>query len=153
MLIRKDSNIKDVLKVNPIPFVLNRCVMKGKVSYNMAAVERLKKGKKVIYAYATNISLDETDMEKEANWIANEYNRRWGIETSYRTKKQSYLPKTSSKDYRIRLFYFFFAVLLYNMWILADVLVCLETNGKVETKHLVTANFFRSSFFYIDPGG
>ncbi len=153
MLIRKDSNIKEILKVNPIPFILNGCVMKGEVSYNMAAVERLKKGKKVIYAYATNIPLDGTDMEKEANWIASEYSRRWGIETSYRTKKQSYLPKTSSKDYRIRLFYFFFAVLLYNMWILADVLVCLEINGKVESKHLVTANFFRSSFFYIDPGG
>jgi len=32
-------------------------------------------------------------------------------------------PKTSSKDYRVRLFYFVFAVLLYNIWRLTDFLL------------------------------
>ena len=35
----------------------------------------------------------------------------------------SFLAKTSSKDYGVRLFYFVFAVLLYNIWRLTDFLL------------------------------
>jgi putative transposase len=150
----KNDDVKKILAVNPTPFVLNDCVMRRELLYNMAAITRKnRKGADQIYAYATNIPLDEKNMEKEAHWIDQEYRRRWGIETSYRTKKQSYLPKTTSKNYRIRLFYFFFSVLLYNMWILSNVLVFIEVYGKVGLKPIVTANFFRTVFFYIDPGG
>jgi len=76
-----------------------------------------------------------------------------GIETGYRIKKHSFLPKTTSKDYRIRLFYFLFSILLYNMWILSDVLVWLEIRGRVGNDHKVTANYFRIVFFLVDPGG
>jgi len=44
------------------------------------------------------------------------YSRRWQIEAEYKSLKNDFLGKTSSKDYRVRLFYFVFAVLLYNIW-------------------------------------
>jgi len=44
------------------------------------------------------------------------YSRRWQIEAEYKSLKSDFLAKTSSKDYRVRLFYFVFAVLLYNVW-------------------------------------
>ena len=50
------------------------------------------------------------------------YRRRWGIENSYKTIKE-FLARTTSKTYVVRLFYFVFAVLLYNCWLLVDVLV------------------------------
>ena len=45
-----------------------------------------------------------------------------GIENSHKTIKE-FLTQTTSKTYVVRLFYFAFAVLLYNCWLLVDVLV------------------------------
>lgn len=47
------------------------------------------------------------------------YKKRWGIETSYR-KIGEFLPKTTSRSYTIRVFYFALAVLLYNVWIILN---------------------------------
>lgn len=76
---------------------------------------------KVKRAFATNEEYNENDVNL-AERLFDLYGRRWGVETSYRVKKHSYLPKTTSKNYLIRLFYFMFSALLYNLWILADIL-------------------------------
>ncbi len=57
-----------------------------------------------------------------AQLLAEAYRRRWGIETSYR-KVTEFLPKTSSPTFSVRLFYFLFAVALYNLWVLTNVLL------------------------------
>ncbi|WP_313686073.1 transposase [Halobellus marinus] len=54
--------------------------------------------------------------------LAEAYRRRWGIETSYR-KVTEFLPKTSSPMFSVRLFYFLFAVALYNLWVLTNLLL------------------------------
>ena len=54
--------------------------------------------------------------------VTNSYSRRWDIENQYKPV-QSYLPKTSSRDSRVRLFNFTFAVLLHNPRRLTDFLV------------------------------
>jgi len=54
--------------------------------------------------------------------LAKAYRRRWGIETSYR-KVTEFLPKTSSPTFSVRLFYFLFAVALYNLWVLTNLLL------------------------------
>ncbi|UCD13142.1 MAG: hypothetical protein JSW60_06165, partial [Thermoplasmatales archaeon] len=74
------------------------------------------------------------------------------VESSYRVKKQ-YLPKTTSKNYMIRLFYFMFAVLLYNLWILADILIWLALFGIVGADHLIASKYFGTVLYTIDPGG
>ncbi|MCL5877933.1 MAG: transposase [Candidatus Bathyarchaeota archaeon] len=45
------------------------------------------------------------------------FRRRWGIETSYRLIGL-FLAKTTSRLYRLRLLFFFLAVVLYNLWVL-----------------------------------
>ena len=79
------------------------------------------------------------------------YRKRWGIETSYRVKKHSYLPKTTSKNYLVRLFYFMFSVLLYNLWILADILIWLALFGVIKESHLLTSKYFGTVLYMIDP--
>ncbi|MFA9518426.1 transposase [Halopenitus sp. H-Gu1] len=54
--------------------------------------------------------------------LAEAYRRRWGIETSYR-KVTEFLPRTSSPTFSVRLFYFLFAVALYNLWVLTNLLL------------------------------
>jgi hypothetical protein len=54
--------------------------------------------------------------------LAEAYRRRWVIETSYR-KVTEFLPKTSFPTFSLRLFYFLFAVALYNLWVLTNLLL------------------------------
>ena len=147
------SNIKEILQKVPTPYIINDFLMGKDLHYNMAIKQfPNKKGIMKTYAYATNITLDTDDPDKEATWLAEEYRKRWGIETGYRIKK-SFLPRTTSKDYRIRLFYFLYAVLLYNLWILADVLVWIKIYNRVGQDHKIQAGFFIEIFFFVDSGG
>lgn len=54
-----------------------------------------------------------------ASSLANAYRRRWGIETSYRLIGD-FLAKSRSTAFSVRLFYFLFAVTLYNLWVLCN---------------------------------
>ena len=73
--------------------------------------------------------------------VTNSYSRRWDIENQYKSV-QSYLPKTSSKDYRVRLFNFTFAALLYNLWRLTDFLVKVGMDREIRSPPVVTARTF-----------
>jgi IS4 transposase len=64
------------------------------------------------------------------------YSKRWGIETSYRVKKD-FRPKTTSKNYIIRLFYFLFSVCLYNLWELVNII--LDLIERIDSKTPVIA--------------
>jgi IS4 transposase len=55
---------------------------------------------------------------------------------------KAYLPKTSSKDYRARLFNFTFAALLYNLWRLTDFLVKVGMDREIRSPPVVTARPF-----------
>jgi hypothetical protein len=54
-----------------------------------------------------------------AQGLCARYSRRWDIENEYKSIKK-FLPMMVSTDYRVRLFNFVFAVLLYNIWRLTD---------------------------------
>ncbi|MDL0131178.1 transposase [Halobacterium salinarum] len=71
------------------------------------------------------------------------YTRRGGIENAYGGIKQ-FAPWTTSREYGVRLFHFGFAMLLYDMWLLVDLLVQ-RSLGIVEfrTKPRVIAPRFR----------
>jgi len=66
----------------------------------------------LIYAFATNLGMPPKGIRKA-------FGERWGIETSYRMIRQ-FLPKTTTKLHRMRVLYFFMAVLLYNLWVLLN---------------------------------
>ena len=146
------SKVKDVLNVTPAPCIITGFEMKH-VIFNLVIVEEeLETGKKEKRGFATNEEYNENDVNL-AERLFDLYGRRWGIETSYRVKKHSYLPKTTSKNYLIRLFYFMFSVLLYNLWLLADILIWLALYGVVKEDHLITSKYFGTVLYTIDPRG
>ena len=81
----------------------------------------------------------------EAVPLAQAYRRRWGIETSYR-KIGEFLPRTTSPVFAVRLFYFLFAVALYNLWIVVCLL--LSEQRRESTRPAVSTATFR---FFLGP--
>ena len=126
--------------------------MKGEILYNMGIISVFRKGKELKYAYATNQKLGEEHGMTAEN-LAILYRKRWGIETSYRVKKLSYLPKTTSKNYLIRLFYFLFSVLFYNIWVLLCILVSLRIFGKITNKPIIEAKRLLDKIYDIEAPG
>jgi putative transposase len=61
--------------------------------------------------YFTNMELDRMHTRQ----LNNLYAKRWGAETAFREMKK-FRPKTTSKNYVIRLFYYLFSMCLYNLW-------------------------------------
>ena len=146
---RKQDNIQKLMEITPAPSVITDFILKN-VKTNLVFVnEELDDGKTVKRVFATNESYDPNDVPLLES-LFDLYGKRWGIETSYRVKKHSYLPKTTSKNYFIRMFYFMFAVLLYNLWILADILLWLALFGKVGEDHLITSKLFGTILYTID---
>lgn len=76
-----------------------------------------KEGKYAVFI--TNRDRVETDEIEE---ICNRYSRRWDIESQYKSIKDC-LPRTSSKDYRVRFCNFVLTALLYDLWRLTDYLI------------------------------
>jgi len=91
--------------------------------------------------YAVFVTNRDHVAPDEIAHVTNSYNRRWDIENQYKTVK-AFLPKTSSKDYRVRLFSFVFAALLYNLWRLTDYLVKLGTDRDIRSAPVLTARTF-----------
>jgi IS4 transposase len=81
--------------------------------------------------------------------LAEAYRRRWGIETSYR-KVTEFLPKTSSPTFSVRLFYFLFAVALYNLWVLTNLL--LTSDRAVGSTPVLPTTLFRAFLGPIPDG-
>jgi hypothetical protein len=89
------------------------------------------------------------DVEPEtAKAYAAAFRRRWGIETSYR-QIGDFLPRTSSPTFSVRLFYFLFAVSLYNLWVLANVLLA---GGTIPKKPPLSTRIFRTFVLPTDYG-
>ena len=73
--------------------------------------------------------------------IMRRYARRWGIENSYKSMKD-FLAWTTSRNTAIRVFYFGFAVILYDMWLVVDLLVQISLDVEQRLKPRVPARTF-----------
>jgi putative transposase len=142
------STVKNAMEFMPAPSVVKDFQM-GVGRFNLVIVAS-ESGEKL--AFATNEDYDENDLGLSER-LLRLYGKRWGIETSYRVKKHSYRPQTTSKNYFVRLFYFLWSCLLYNLWILADILICLFLLGRKQKKRLITSKLFGTVLYSIDPGG
>lgn len=91
--------------------------------------------------YAVFVTNRDHVAPDEIAHVTNSYRRRWDIENQYKSVK-AFLPKTSSKDYRVRLFSFVFAALLYNLWRLTDFLVKVGLEQEIRSPPVVTARTF-----------
>ncbi|MFB6266172.1 MAG: transposase [Halodesulfurarchaeum sp.] len=78
--------------------------------------------------FVTNLDVDT----ESAQSLADSYRRRWGIETSYRVIGD-FLAKSRSKSFSVRLFYFLFAVTLYNLWVVTNLLLTVVFDGEIDS--------------------
>ena len=102
-----------------------------------------KKGRKVIHAFATSVSVDVVCGFKRgemtgAEAFVEQYQARWSIETGYRCI-ESMRPRTTSREESVRvllllLLLLFMPILLFNAWILASHLLQRDNPGKAQTK-------------------
>lgn len=131
------TNSIDVRKVSRLsaPRIVPNCAMKS-CRFNLVVAEI--NGEKRYFA--TNLPVKSDDLIY-AFRIGDMYRRRWQIETGYRTKKYTFLPKTTSKNYAIRYFYFMMSVVLYNYWVITDITVLLYL-GLNTKKVQITAKMF-----------
>jgi len=88
-------------------------------------------------AFITNRELTE----RQARKIGKAYKRRWGIETSYRVTGD-FLPKTTSKTFGLRVWYYRMAVLLYNVWVVVNAVVTASLGLSEVDSPPVTAKYF-----------
>jgi putative transposase len=143
------QRIRNLCEFLPLPRVINDFeFVHTSTTFNLVLVEDEYGNKR---GFATNIDFDENEvgLTKRLFYL---YGKRWGIETSYRVKKH-FRPVTTSKNYFIRLFYFLSSVLLYNLWLLIDILICISIKGKYDGKHLINSKLFSNIISKIDPGG
>jgi hypothetical protein len=129
------------------------------IKINIFVIKRIKKVEKkpwkttkVIWRYATNITPLE-DKNKWVDMMVKLYPKRWGIETSYRKMKEDFFLKTRSKKYIIRLFLYEIVILLYNLWIYANIYVSMSLYNEMEQYPVIDATSFIDDLFDIDPGG
>lgn len=81
-------------------------------------------------AFATN--LPEHKVLWNISIIPEEYRKRWGIETGYKGVEQ-FRARTTSRNRSLRTFYFYYALIVYNAWLLANI----ELTRKFATKFRV----------------
>jgi hypothetical protein len=81
---------------------------------------------KTIWVYATNL-------KNRPETIAYTYKRRWGIETGYRSKNK-YSANTTTRNYAVRLFLLLLAVVLFNLWVLANLVADSAATRKLTPK-------------------
>jgi len=154
---RKTLRVKELLKkhgevqvVVDYEMVRKRAPPYGSEHAKLFAVrsERMKDG---VACFITNLNVSE----KSASTLAEMFRKRWGIETSHRVTKD-FKPRTTSKRYIIRLFYFLFSVCLYNLWVLANLIVVKLILRFIPSKPFITAKMFGVMLYVpnlpFDPG-
>jgi hypothetical protein len=95
--------------------------------------------------FYTNTHVDDTVGvdRRQTRKKVEQYNRRGGIETSYKKIKE-FASWTTSKEFEVRAWHFGFAVLLYNVWLMVDSLVQDALDKEFRSKPRITASRFRS---------
>jgi Transposase DDE domain len=96
-------------------------------------------------AFATNIP------KRFVMWnvrrLPNDYRRRWGIETGY-AGVETFRARTTSKNHSLRLLHFFYALILYNAWLLANLIIA-RRFSKVLDGPIVETQIFKVAFHRI----
>ncbi len=123
---------KDIIVVKDYEMVRKRegPVLKEKV--NLFIVPHRYKENEHTY-FVTNLHVDECNAE----YLAELFRKRWGIETSYRVKAGVRL-KTCTKKYNVRYFMFLFSAILYNLWVLFNLVFGVLKFRRVFVEPLIT---------------
>ena len=88
--------------------------------------------KKHDFSFYTNINVNENNVIE----LAELYRKRWGIENGYQERKIDIREKTHSSHMAIRQFLYFFSILVYNLWILINLIM-----GIYGLSHIILMDF------------
>lgn len=131
----KNDRIKQVVKdnSNKLSYFLKYTMgTKDKVTFNLMV--KYDEKEREYYTFATNFEIKyKTDIEH----IAETYRKRWGIETGYRVK-HDFLAITTTESYTVRMLYFMISVILYNFWLLCNLIYCREHGIELGTPKITT---------------
>jgi hypothetical protein len=110
-----------------------------KVSVTVVAVENPQDPEETLY-YATNMVIPDELLEE----VIELYRKRWTVENAFKSQKLEFLGKTYSINFAIRFFFWVLATLLYNAWILCNLMACMDLglNPAEQERPLVTAFLF-----------
>jgi putative transposase len=138
-----NPRIKKLLRQHEAPKIFNnyRIGTTEKNTLTNVVITYDKDGKKI--AFITNLDVSRLT----AHRIPQLYKKRWGIETSYRVINR-FRPKTTSKNYIIRLFYFFFSVCLYDLWELTNI-IWSKSEQIVKKVPFIKALLFGKALFHV----
>lgn len=92
--------------------------------------------------FATNISRGR--ILSNVHRLSEEYRKRWGIETGYVGLEQ-FRPRTTSRNHTLRLMYFYYPLLMYNAWLLAN-LILADRIAAVLTKPIIHIQLMKGVF-------
>ncbi len=135
---------------NGIQFlVINDRISSGKesVETNFVHIIYYPDRKRHDFSFYTSINVDEVN----ARDIAETYRERWGIENGYLEKKDV-KGKTHSPDMGVRYFLFFLSVLLYNMWILFNLIRRMANYGWITLMDFIISMGRRCNMVMNDNG-
>jgi IS4 transposase len=80
------------------------------------------------------------------------YSQRWNIEIALRTISESFMIRTSSKDYKLRYLSYVFSCYLYNLWLLTNIYLSISIYGQTKTKPIISPMMFMAILLSIDRG-
>ena len=112
------SRLKKILNYATFPLVVKDHIRGGYTIPYLCLI----KGAKGIIKIATNVRLNAKDLVLISR-MTGLYSKRWGIETSYRVIKRGSWVRTTSNNYNVRLFYFLLGIMIYNVWVLLNILM------------------------------
>ena len=114
---RKDTNYSERKDLSFL--VVNDSIDSGRevAKASFVHVKYHKDGKLHDFSFYTNIEVTEDNVEN----LAETYRERWSIENGY-GEKMVFEEKTHSPDIGVRYFIFYFSVLIYNLWILINLM-------------------------------
>lgn len=132
----KNDKIKQILKTNcdKTSYFLKYTMWSEKKNATFNLMVKYDEKDKEYYAFATNFEIVYKD---DIICIAQTYRKRWGIETGYRVKKD-FLAITTTECYIVRMLYFLVSVILYNFWLLCNLIYCREHGIELGTPKITT---------------
>ncbi|MCK5022877.1 MAG: transposase [Candidatus Aenigmarchaeota archaeon] len=139
----KNAEIKRMCETIPAPNYMNDYrIGKGKKhTYTNIFFVKSRSKKDETMAFVTNTDISNSDIDFLED-MADDYGKRWGVETSYKDINEAFRARTVSVNYTIRFFYYMFSVIFYNVWILVKMLISLFLFGKIVEKSIISAKMF-----------
>ena len=93
--------------------------------------------------FATNIPMG--DILWNVSRLPRDYRARWGIESGY-VGVEEFRARTTSRNHSLRLLYFYYALVLYNAWLIANLTLARRYCILPLQEPLVTVEFLKGVF-------